>query len=585
MNFKLNSGQYKSINALEWLEIPPLVVITGKNGTGKTQLLELIDYHFKGNKSKIAAAGQPFHGVTTQVEEFTATEADVIFLPNIWRIGNLNAVDITAHNGVIDHLYNWIVSNQHNSRGYQELANKIMLNIDKPQAEVTREDIIENLPIDYINYTMKISTNEGLNQIFQMYFIQSAQLKIDGKNEQEILDEIGVPPWDNLNQILQSFNFPYLITKPVSLTGRYQLKLHKAETPEVQINFTDLSSGEQRIITLFIWIYNTGHENRLPKLMLLDEPDAHLHPSLAKQFIDVIENILVKEYGVRVILTTHSPSTVAFVSSEYLFEMKHDNPRVIPLESKDYGVNLLTDGLITVRPNNKFVLVEDKDDSNYYNEVFKILKSKDLINSGINVLFIPSSNDSAGQSGGCSVVRKWVEKFVQDGVDNIFQGLLDYDNGTAAQDPQSSDPNIHYINRYSLENYLLDPILVFAAKLHSNNPIEVNGISLEQRDEHKIMELKIDQLQNIADKIFSEIKPLVSSISIDDKKLVEIEFISGIKLNYPKWFLNKRGHDLQSKFRSKYGDGGRNDKLIEAMIRHDHVPVDLKDIFEQIQSQ
>lgn len=140
--------------------------------------------------------------------------------------------------------------------------------------------------------------------------------------------------------------------------------------------------------------------------------------------------------------------------------MKHDNPRVIPLESKDYGVNLLTDGLITVRPNNKFVLVEDKDDSNYYNEVFKILKSKDLINSGINVLFIPSSNDSAGQSGGCSVVRKWVEKFVQDGVDNIFQGLLDYDNGTAAQDPQSSDPNIHYINRYSLENYLLDPILV-----------------------------------------------------------------------------------------------------------------------------
>lgn len=585
MNFELIRGKYKSIDELAWIDIPPLAVITGKNGTGKTQLLELIYFHFRKDKSKIGAAGQPFHNVSTKIEGLDASESDVVFLPNIWRIGNLGAIDITTHNGAIDHLYNWIVTRQANSRGYQELADKIMQDIDKPNSDVTREDIVKNLPIDYVNYTMKISANEGLNQIFQMYFVQSSQLKIDGKNSDEIINELGVPPWENLNRILKSFDFPYYIIEPKLLTGKYELKLHKATDPNVQINFTDLSSGEQRIITLFIWIYNTGHENRLPKLMLLDEPDAHLHPSLAKQFMDVIENILVKQFEVRVILTTHSPSTVAFVSSEFLFEMKHENPRIIALESKDYGINLLTDGLITVRPNNKFVLVEDKEDSNYYNEVFKILKSKNLINIGINVLFIPSSNESAGLSGGCSVVRKWVEKFVAQGVDNVFQGLLDFDNGTSSQDVQSTEPNIHYVNRYSLENYLLDPIMIYAARLHANNPIDIEGIDLQQKDEHRIIELEVSQLQTISDKIFSDIKPMLGSLESEEEELTEIEFINGLKLNYPKWFLKRRGHDLQSKFRSKYLEGARNDKLIEAMIRHDHVSLDLQNIIEQIQNQ
>jgi predicted ATPase len=35
-------GKYKSIGPFEWNEIPSFVVITGLNGTGKSQLLRLI---------------------------------------------------------------------------------------------------------------------------------------------------------------------------------------------------------------------------------------------------------------------------------------------------------------------------------------------------------------------------------------------------------------------------------------------------------------------------------------------------------------------------------------------------------------
>ena len=36
------TGKYKSITAFEWLNIPQFAVITGPNGTGKSQLLKLI---------------------------------------------------------------------------------------------------------------------------------------------------------------------------------------------------------------------------------------------------------------------------------------------------------------------------------------------------------------------------------------------------------------------------------------------------------------------------------------------------------------------------------------------------------------
>ena len=35
-------GQYGSISDLKWLEVPPFAVLTGVNGAGKTQLLEVL---------------------------------------------------------------------------------------------------------------------------------------------------------------------------------------------------------------------------------------------------------------------------------------------------------------------------------------------------------------------------------------------------------------------------------------------------------------------------------------------------------------------------------------------------------------
>lgn len=46
-----------------------------------------------------------------------------------------------------------------------------------------------------------------------------------------------------------------------------------------------------------------------PKLLLIDEPDAHLHPSRQERLVQVLSYV-AKEYNISVIMTTHSPNVV-----------------------------------------------------------------------------------------------------------------------------------------------------------------------------------------------------------------------------------------------------------------------------------
>lgn len=587
MNFKLSAGEYKSIKSLQWNDIPKFVVVTGKNGSGKTQLLELLNHHFgteQQHKNNIARQpANPFHGVKTTAEDCNISVKELVYLPSIWQLGNLGATNASKFTEIINKLYNQITT-AGNEAIYQELATIVEGNIGKPKGQITKNDIQEHLPVDYFDYINKIKIHEGLSEAFLAYHCKYAELRDEGKSETEIVSELDQPPWDVINSLLKSADFPYMVNKPKAYMGDYHFELISRKDNNLIINFSDLSSGEKVLISLGIWMFNTSKAKRLPKLLLLDEPDAHLHPSAIKDFITVIEDVLVKKHDVRVILTTHSPSTVSLSPEYALFEMSQDSPQIKPLKSKEYGINLLTEGLIVIKSNIKYVLVEDRNDSKYYNEVFKILKTKGKIKQSVDIVFIPASNKSAGTSGGCTVVRAWVEKFINEGADDIFQGLMDYDNGTNIPESITATTNLHVVDRYSLENYLLDPILIFASLLHENSPPTISGISMTQKDEHKVSKLQTLQLQKIADYFFQEIEPLVNGLTAVDKKRIDVSFITRRKLKYPSWFLNKRGHTLHGLFKSKFKKGVDYDKLINAMIRQEFIPNDLVKTFKELQN-
>jgi len=585
MNFELLQGKYKSIKSLLWNDIPDFVIITGKNGSGKTQLLELINHHFGATpvqKSNARASiADPFHTAITQ-SDLKIRNKETVYIPSVWVLKNLTTTNSAKFTQIITHIYDRI-KGKNSSSEYNELSAIIEGKIRKPKSEITKNDIQENLPVDYFDYITKIQIHEGLTETFFTYHCKYAELRDTGKSDSDINSTLGLPPWQIINDMLKTAGFPYEVNKPKSYIGDYHFELVGRHNPSLTINFSDLSSGEKVLISLSLWMFNASKDKRLPKLLLLDEPDAHLHPSAVKQFIDVIEKSLVKKFGVKVIMTTHSPTTVSLAPENSLYEMSTNAPQIKPLKSKEYGISLLTDGLVIVKSNSKYVLVEDINDAKFYNEVFAIFKNKRLLNDNISIIFIPASNKAVNTSGGCTVVRSWVEKFINEGADDILQGLMDYDNGTNVRETISTSKKLHVINRYSLENYLLDPILIYSSLLHQNLPIFIPGITLTHRDEHTIRNLSASKLQKIADFIFDEIEPILNNFSVTEKVKVKVKFINGKSLDYPKWFIERRGHDLFSKFKLKYKAAVNYDNLINALNRQEFIPLDIVNTFKEIQ--
>jgi predicted ATPase len=76
------------------------------------------------------------------------------------------------------------------------------------------------------------------------------------------------------------------------------------EIPEDQI-----SSGEAELIALAIEVLVFARESNTNKLLLLDEPDVHLHPDLQQRFVAFIE-AAAREFDFRVVLATHSTAVI-----------------------------------------------------------------------------------------------------------------------------------------------------------------------------------------------------------------------------------------------------------------------------------
>ena len=198
-------------------------------------------------------------------------------------------------------------------------------------------------------------------------------------------------PWDLINQKLKDNQFQHTISKPIN-SNNYTPKFVTESGQE--IDFTQLSSGEKVIVQLILWSYDsassakTGNYN---KLFIMDEFDAHLNPSMAEMFIKIVKEVLVGQFQMQVILTTHSPSTIAYCEEESVFWMeegkilqgdeKKSKQEVI--KNLATGLILLEDSVDTISllaqsTKDKILFVEGKSDKIYLEKAMKVLKDINL---------------------------------------------------------------------------------------------------------------------------------------------------------------------------------------------------------------
>ncbi|RNA39230.1 AAA ATPase domain [Brachionus plicatilis] len=120
-----------------------------------------------------------------------------------------------------------------------------------------------------------------------------------------------------------------------------------------KVKFKDLSPGERLILHLIVLIKdreNIKMENidkQIKQVLLLDEPDSHCEANLVDKFIDLINAELVAYLNIQVIMTTHNYLTICKIEENNLYVIKNENDHleIVKDVDKRTSFDILAKGL------------------------------------------------------------------------------------------------------------------------------------------------------------------------------------------------------------------------------------------------
>jgi hypothetical protein len=293
-------------------------------------------------------------------------------------------------------------------------------------------------------------------------------------------------------------------------------------------------------------LYNASdkrQQKRFPKLLLLDEVDAPLHPSMVVSLLKTIQTVLVKDEGISVILTTHSPSTVALAPEESLYEMNPAGPLVEKC-SKGKALSILTTGVPTLSVSfdgRRQIFVESRTDANLYDLLYQRYKGN--LNSERSLVFVEVGNtDSSGgeKNAGCEQVKRLVDTLTTGGNQSIL-GLVDWDGERKPKD------RIHVLSpeiRDGLESLLFDPVLLILTIAREKAHFAKSKGILDPDDSYTfIAGWNESRWQRAVDIV----QDMVLEAPQSAKETILIEYINGMTLKVAKEYLHLDDHALEAK--------------------------------------
>ncbi|OBB14629.1 hypothetical protein A5761_01620 [Mycolicibacterium setense] len=464
---------------------------------------------------------------------------------------------------------------------------------DKSITELTADDIRNYAPmVDGVDpFELSIS------ELFLSYYrredrnsylrFKAAEGATDVKplSKEEFEERNGPPPWDLLNEVLNSIGMPYRFNKPAGVDDpnfEYE-PLLQDKTTGTEVRVEDLSSGEITLMAIVISIYSGLHlRNSLvpPKMLLLDESDSALHPSMVQTLLDVITNTLIDGFGTKVILTTHSPTTVALAPEESLYVMRRGkSPRIVKA-TRDEALSSLLVGVPTLsvsNDNRRQVFAEAPDDQECYQLLWTLLRPH--LETVLSLEFIASGS---GGSGNRFEAEQIVASLRANGVKVL--GLVDRDAG------ETPIPAGVVVNekRYAIENLLLDPvaigILLVRERIIATADVLDVEIPFHQIDQ--------EQAQRLCDHVVARAYAQLTvpqQRTTDAASTVEVEYIGGDTVTVPAWVLNHNGHDWEALLLAAFPglnkfQHNRKLSVIELVFRDvpRWVPVEIKTMLEKL---
>ncbi len=385
---------YKSIpSGFVWNHIPQFAILTGVNGVGKTQLLNILRQKEENGKqinipimaiddakNKIALVlpspltkSQNISGLLSYYndtdnrlnnisnwEDYIKTWINRISSINTrLEDDSLNESERRRLSHEIKDLSNNIKSHKQMIMNatifaYEEELKNISIKTHKTISNITEEDI-RRYANPYFNDFSEIGDFEKYIKQEHEEYKENLAIAARKTNVEEFKTLASQEkPFEIINRLFLKYGFEYfeMLDPFPELKDRNGEIRFLGKQNEI-VEYSALSSGEQMIVKFIIMSLGRDIAGRRINTLVLDEPDAHLHPTMSKMMVDILYELSQpKENGggnIRVIITTHSPSTVAFAPEGSLFVLEKDiqNNKHIRETSASEAIEILSDGILT----------------------------------------------------------------------------------------------------------------------------------------------------------------------------------------------------------------------------------------------
>lgn len=337
-NIHINKVRHlRDINIPLEKEDYPHLMITGKNGSGKTSLLNAIANHIERVANDSYKYFENYEGHIEYFEnELKENPQNTFFIEQLKFYKNQYEFFFSEVTVAFEDVDNLI-------RKYQD-GNFII-------AFYEAHRTIKNLQEPITPTKPELQDKWGIKQTSTQEFLKFlAHLKVQealARNEKLEKDANQIREWfvnfeELLGEIFQD--------KDLQLHFYYKDYSFKILTKGKEFKFTELSDGFAAVLDIVVdLILKMQHKNQLTRayecegIVLVDEIETHLHLELQKVIMPLLTKIFP---NIQFIVTTHSPFVLSSLSNAVAFDLEHQE---IIEDLTEYSYESLAEGYFGVK--------------------------------------------------------------------------------------------------------------------------------------------------------------------------------------------------------------------------------------------
>ncbi|MBC7571112.1 MAG: AAA family ATPase, partial [Spirosoma sp.] len=324
LKIKLNQ-KFKSFEANFNISLTGnLIILSGVNGSGKSQLLNIIygqegkDIQKKIN-STILIDDQPIHINDIDIRSFK----DNTYIPELtpstplsfinsgntaWEIYRKNLLNPLSYDNY-QFADSCFIARKILQEGYgEDKFNSIQISENDFKSKLLKENFIWRSGDKFTN---------SIGEIFFNHCLKVSEMMKEVSRANYNSSMLEKAPWTVLNELFTKLNLEYRFKDDYFINGveineqprLFPLNIGGSINVDEGRVLSDLSDGEKTIISL-CFASLIGNKFSEKKLLLLDELDSVLNPSLIEIFFTVIDDFFTKQ-GIMVVMSTHSSSTIS----------------------------------------------------------------------------------------------------------------------------------------------------------------------------------------------------------------------------------------------------------------------------------